>query len=111
MIGMVILGLILKGKGKQESSQNSASVPSEPSTHPSLMDKYLSFSEGVGLSKRETEILVEFAQGRSAVYIGKSLSISEYTVKTHLRTIYKKAGVHNRQELLDLIEERQAGHL
>lgn len=70
---------------------------------PSLFDRILSFSESCGLSPRETEILIEFAHGRSAAYIGNTFFISEHTVKTHLRRIYTKAKVHNRQELLNLI--------
>ena len=69
-----------------------------------LIEKIGSFSEANGLSPREAEILIEFAHGRSASHIGSRFFISEHTVKTHLRRIYSKAGVHNRQDLLDLIE-------
>ena len=73
-------------------------------TTPSLLDRIHSFSDSFGLSPRETEILIEFAHGRSASYIGNNFFISEHTVKTHLRRIYSKAKVHNRQELLNLID-------
>ncbi|WP_157941040.1 response regulator transcription factor [Rubneribacter badeniensis] len=58
----------------------------------------------VGLSARETEVLEEFVRGRSAAVIADKLFVSRNTVKTHLRRIYEKAGVHSRQELLDIIE-------
>ncbi|NLG10731.1 MAG: helix-turn-helix transcriptional regulator, partial [Coriobacteriaceae bacterium] len=73
-------------------------------TTPSLLEKIHSFSVSCGLSPRETEILIEFAHGRSASYISNSFYISEHTVKTHLRRIYSKAKIHNRQELLNLID-------
>ena len=56
-----------------------------------------------GLSTRETQIVSIFAQGRSAARIAEQLTLSENTVKTHLQNSYAKAGVHSKQELLDLI--------
>ena len=56
-----------------------------------------------GLSARETQIVSIFAQGRSAARIAEQLTLSENTVKTHLQNSYAKAGVHSKQELLDLI--------
>lgn len=56
------------------------------------------------LSDRQQEVLVLMAQGRNAKYIENALTISLSTVQTHIRNIYRKLGVHSRQELLDLIE-------
>ena len=49
-------------------------------------------------------LLMLVAQGRNAKYIEQALSISLSTAQTHIRNIYRKTGVHSRQELLDLIE-------
>ena len=38
-------------------------------------------------------------------YIREELFISESTVKTHLRHIYDKCNVHNRDELVRAFEE------
>ena len=46
-----------------------------------------------------------FAQGRSAVFIGELIFISANTVRTHIKHIYSKLGVHSRQELINLIEQ------
>ena len=35
----------------------------------------------------------------------RALTISLSTAQTHSRNIYRKTGVHSRQELLDLIED------
>ena len=37
-------------------------------------------------------------------FIEQELVLSYNTVKTHIKHIYQKLGVHSRQELLDLIE-------
>lgn len=61
-------------------------------------------AERHALSKRETEVFILLSAGRSAPYIQKQLTVSESTVKTHVRNIYHKFGVENRQEFLDAIE-------
>jgi two-component system nitrate/nitrite response regulator NarL len=48
------------------------------------------------LSSREQAVLVLTADGRGTAAIGRELHISEATVKTHLRHIYRKLGVSNR---------------
>ena len=58
-----------------------------------------------GLSKREGEILEFALRGRTSERIAGELSITKSTVDTHLRRIYAKAGVHSRQELIDLGEK------
>lgn len=67
--------------------------------------RYDAFRDRYGLSAREAEILGDFARGRSAASIAEKHVISINTVKTHLRRVYEKTGVHSRQELLDLIDE------
>ncbi len=59
-----------------------------------------------GLTPRELEVLVLFCRGRSAPYIAETLYLSENTVKTYRKRIYQKIGVHDKQELLDLLEQR-----
>lgn len=53
-----------------------------------------------GLTPREREILVLLAGGRTANEIGKTLVISEATVKTHIKRIYEKLDVHSQQQLI-----------
>ena len=60
-----------------------------------------------GLSSREFEVLVLLCRGRSAPYIAETLYLSENTVKTYRKRIYQKLGVHDKQELLDLIDAHE----
>ena len=55
------------------------------------------------LSPRETEVFELLAEGRSRPYIAERLVISDATVKSHTNSIYKKLGVHSKQEIIDLV--------
>lgn len=64
------------------------------------------FARAVGLTAREAEILSLLVRGRTLPYIANELFVTTGTVKTHVRHIYEKALVNNRQELLDKVEAR-----
>jgi DNA-binding CsgD family transcriptional regulator len=55
---------------------------------------------GWGLSEREAEVADRVALGLSNKDIAAALHISPNTVKTHLRTIFEKAGIRSRFELI-----------
>ena len=53
------------------------------------------------LTERESEILTELGKGLTYQEIAESLFISENTVRTHIRHIYKKLNVRNRTSALN----------
>lgn len=61
--------------------------------------------ERYGLSPRESDVLPLLLQGRTISRIQETLFISAGTVSTHIRHIYQKTGVENRQGLIDLVED------
>ena len=60
-------------------------------------------AEVYGLSTREAEVMELAARGNSAPAIADRLFISENTVRTHVKRIYAKLGIHKKQELLELL--------
>lgn len=50
------------------------------------------------LTPRETEILGHIAEGKSNKVIARELSISDGTVKLHVKSILRKLGMHSRVE-------------
>lgn len=64
-------------------------------------------SAQAGLTPREQDVLALLARGRSAPFIAETLSISPSTVKGHVRHLYAKLGVSNKQELLSALERAQ----
>ena len=53
------------------------------------------------ITARESEIMLQLARGRSAAFIADELVCSPATVRTHMKNIYAKLGVHSKQELID----------
>ena len=51
-----------------------------------------------GLTAREVEILVGVSKGLSSRELAAKLFVSESTVKSHLRAIYRKINVHDRSQ-------------
>lgn len=56
------------------------------------------------LTEREDEILGLWVTSHGLRSIGETLGLSESTVKTHVRHIYEKCGVHSRAELIALLD-------
>jgi DNA-binding CsgD family transcriptional regulator len=61
-----------------------------------VMDAY-------GLTLAEARVALHAASGRSVADIGAQLKISPNTVKTHLRRVFAKTGVHRQAELASII--------
>lgn len=52
---------------------------------------------------RETDIFKLLAQGYTMPVISEKLFVSENTVKSHVKSIYQKLGIHVRSELIELV--------
>lgn len=67
-------------------------------------------AEQYGLSQRESEVMLLLANGRSVPYIQTKLTLSQSTVKTHVRNIYRKLEIDGKQSLIDLVETTAQRH-
>ncbi len=92
----------------QAPSMHGAAGHAPSEVAPSTEDSFAARVEGLAfdyhLSRRETDVFALIARGRSIPYTAEALTISENTVRSHVRRIYDKLGVHSKQELLDLVE-------
>jgi DNA-binding CsgD family transcriptional regulator len=108
---LVLLVAVLSPKETRQPlvlvGQGGGGVGSDP--YDSLMQTARSMATSYGLTERETEVFSLLTQGRSLPYIQKELIVSEGTVRTHVKHIYAKLGIHSRQELFDLLSERRTG--
>ena len=88
---------------KPASSQNSADAePSFPQTSETLTleRRCALYAESYGFTPRQGEVCLLLVEGKSVNDIAEELYISKETVKTHAKSLYAKAGVHSRQELV-----------
>ena len=63
-----------------------------------------------GLSKREFDVLLMLLKGYSDQRIAEELVLSYHTVRSHVRHIYTKMDVHNREEISDYVNAVQSRH-
>lgn len=61
-----------------------------------------------GLSPREEEVLGAIMAGQTRSQIARTFVVSEETVKTHVKHVYRKLGVNSREELSQLVNEASA---
>lgn len=59
------------------------------------------------LTAKEREVLQRIVEGKTSREVGKQLSISERTVKFHLRNIYSKLNVINRSQAVAMAMRMQ----
>ena len=96
-----VVPVAVRGEGTADEA-----FPPAPSASPasSLERQCAQVVAQYGLSAREADVLVLLARGRDAAYVAEELVISKNTVRTHMKNIFAKTGVHSRQELIDLVE-------
>jgi DNA-binding NarL/FixJ family response regulator len=59
------------------------------------------------LTRREHDVLVELARGRSYRAMARTLFVSENTVKSHVTAVYRKLGVDRRIDAIRVARETQ----
>jgi DNA-binding NarL/FixJ family response regulator len=71
----------------------------EPSLRRALTERSRSHEDkGAQLTERELQVLTGMSQGKSNAQIGRELFLSEDTVKTHARRLFRKMGVTDRAQ-------------
>ena len=98
----------VKARVVEASSEEGARQESrEPSLASAIARQCATVSARYRLSGREREVLAELARARTIASIAEELVVSENTIKAHTKSIYRKLGVHTREELLHRIEESE----
>lgn len=90
-------------------TDNTAAGESTSADLDAALDKRIqAIADSSSLTPRETEVLRYLARGYSLPYIRNKLFIAQSTIETHAKHIYKKLGIHAREELLALIQGQAA---
>ncbi len=95
-------GYLSKGASREVVSQGIRDVMEgksvlDPSVTGAVLGK-IGRADAKALSERELSVLQELTHGRSTREIGEQLHLSEETVKTYLKNIFRKLGVRDRTE-------------
>lgn len=93
-----------RGASVSRTAPNGASVDDADAVAEKA-DPIAAFASAHDLSPREREVAALWLTGHGLKYIENALFISEATVKTHLRNIYRKCDTHNRAEIIALFEQ------
>lgn len=88
----------------EEAAEDLASVSPEEA----LCQRCAVLAERYGFTPREGDIFLLLAQGYTMPAVSERLFVSENTVKSHVKRIYQKLGIHTRSELLDLVNGADA---
>ncbi|MVX59981.1 hypothetical protein GKZ27_00615 [Enterorhabdus mucosicola] len=88
------------------SQPDETAMPAEDASADRFALACAAAADEFGLTKREREILPYLAQGYSLPYIRNELYISQSTIDTHVRHIYKKMGLHSKEELITAVRGR-----
>lgn len=76
----------------------------DPKDHAETFEERLArVATEASLSPRETQIVGYVGRGHSSVFVAKTLLISESTVYSHVRNVYRKLGVSSREELIQIL--------
>lgn len=70
-----------------------------------LADRCDSIAKEHQFTPRETETFHLLAQGYTLPTISEKMFVSENTIKSHVKSIYQKLGIHVRAELIDLVNK------
>ncbi len=100
-------GYLLKDAPRQEILAAIRAVAvDQPYTSGAIAAKALQRMARPSLTQREVEVLQQLAQGRSNKDIGRRLSISEGTAKTHVKAILTKLDAISRTEAVAVAHKR-----
>lgn len=84
---------VQRGDDEAESATGESSDQTDPSRPaPNARPSRAS----IGLTERELQVLLGMAEGKSNAEIGRELFVSEDTVKTHARRLFRKLGARDR---------------
>lgn len=97
VIAAVAIGLLVRMSAHSEATKHVPENWQEELCRSALAD--------LDLSPREFDVAVLAYRGYSAKAIASTLYVSESTVKTHTSHIYRKAGIHTKQELIAYVDQ------
>ena len=86
---------------RMAASPTAAGAPIAVSIEPTPpLERATLYARVVGLSERETELLLHLVGGSDTHVLARRLVLSEHTVQDHLKSVFAKTGTNNRRVLV-----------
>ncbi len=82
---------------------SAAEKPSGEAARPSPLEACQAMAPAYGLTEREVQICALIAQGHTLDAIAERLGLSANTVRSYSKDLYRKLGVHKKQEVVELV--------
>ena len=107
VVSLALTALALFITGNTSSIDKSVAAPRlqlSLSDESSRKEACKTIARRFGLSEREEATLEQLSMGYTIKKISEAQCVSENTIKTHAKAIYRKIGCHSKQELIDQVE-------
>jgi DNA-binding CsgD family transcriptional regulator len=102
-LGFVITPRTTEGRGQLADELHHCALESRRTHTLATLPALSLLPNGSELSARQTEIVSQLLEGKSASDIARQVHLSPSTIRNHLAAIYRKFGVHSQAELLAVL--------
>lgn len=100
----VVCGVLLMLQSIRQARENPA-VPDRTFPADSGGQSLTTLERIPGLSPRETNVTLLYAHGYSLSKVAEELGITTGSAQTSIKSVYRKLGVHSKNELISAVEE------
>ncbi len=100
-VGLLLVVELFSRIGREPSDRRGPGAQGQPE---SVAERQDAAGELFGLSPAERRIAGYLMRGYTAEGVAEQEHLSVNTVRTHIKNIYRKSGVHSRQEFIDAID-------
>ena len=105
---LMVLTIILVGQKPPGQTRKSLKDTKEESTKDASYFKIEGLLEEYDLTQRECEVAYYLSKGYTLQQMADILCLSLNTIRSHTKRLYRKLGIHKKQELIALIEQKEA---
>lgn len=99
--GLIVVTLLAMLRYISSNEQSAIDASHKTSRHETLA----ALAQAHHLTPREVDVATLVLQGHSMKTVAKLLYISDGTVQTHMKNLYRKLDLHSKQELIDLVDK------
>lgn len=105
-VGLAYMEAVKTARADASPSTAGPTVPEATPADP-LIAAIESMADDYALTAREQEVALHLARGHTFPETAEALGVSLDTVRTHVKCLYRKTGVHKKGHFIALIEERR----